>query len=142
MASKSTDTFWPLLSHLRNLLAETWGSDGRYRWLFRDHPRFTKRLYSYFGISGAAIAVANPILKRFVLLQNHSRDLTPDLTIELPFSPQKKTAGKHLVPPLVVSSAQFSATIHELFILHRQGQALELCRHRFSWTRDRATQTS
>jgi len=125
MASKGIDTFWTLLDQLRNLLARTWGRDEGYRWLFRDNPRLREQAYSYFGISGAAIAVANPLLKRFVLLQQDGHDNASDLTIELPFCAQGKGAAALLGLPSETIQTQFSQTIHELFIIHRQGQALE-----------------
>jgi hypothetical protein len=125
MASESIDTFWTLLGQLRHRLAKAWGQDEDYRWLFHTDPEFRERFYSYFGISGAAVAVANPLLKRFVLLQQEGHEGASDLTTELPFCAQRKGVGAHFGLPSEAIQTQFSRTIHELFILHRQGQALE-----------------
>jgi hypothetical protein len=121
--------FWTLLGQLKTHLAETWGKDDtNYRRLFWNNLPFTKRLYSLLGVSGAAVAIADPLTHRAVLMQSQDEDADRRdfLTIDMPFLAETRAANRFFAPnadPRQIEH-EFSTAIHSLFVKCRQRQRL------------------
>ena len=121
--------FWTLLGQLKTLLAETWGNDDtNYRRLFWNKLPFTKRLYSLLGVSGAAVAIADPLTHRAVLMQSEDEgaDCRDFLTIDMPFLPKTPSVKGTFLPKALTRQVEeeFSASVHALFVECRQRQRL------------------